>query len=668
MNVLSLFDGKSSGYTAMELAGIPVTNYYSSEVDKYAIQVSNAIHPNQERLGDITKWREWDIDWASIDLILGGFPCQAWSMAGKQLGDKDERGMLFWVMIDIMKHVKNLNPNVQFLIENVKMKKEFEQYITHHMQEAVGVVHKTLINSALVSAQNRNRYYWTSFEVTQPEDKGIVLADIIEINPNSPTIMSERFCDRNSKILRDDVGGKAKNLSSMEYVKNGRQGDYINTEPTVDGETFEQWSSKAKKHGGSKDEFDSLVRCGRVVGRKINPETGKRDDYNPNLKTEQHVEPRLDDKSGCLTTVQKDNVVIMQRPRGNNSGGIKAENGKTPTLSANSWEHNNHLAFREKSKTVRSGGVGSPPGSRHNWDNALDSKVHYRKLTPRECFRLQTTPEHYIDKILNSGELYSHSQNFYNSLARLKVRGNKCKSVKSITVNSQSQVEKLNSAISTTLDSLDAELQKQLESLSIKASSVQKVGVSVTAKLQKGCVLSTIKHGSESTISHQESVQFALKTSEADGVECVLATQNQKQNMETRIRLTLTPEENSNLMGIKALNISKIQTVDGLIGLLQKRSLEENSTEERRYITLMAINLITARSIFLFANLMHNTYLCIDSLSQSQCNSLEVGIFTLKMENIKPTSNSALYKIAGNGWTDEVIAHIFRALVRPDTK
>lgn len=76
MNVLSLFDGKSSGYTAFELAGKLITNYYSSEVDKYAIQVSNAIHPNQTRLGDVTKWREWDIDWDSIDLVIAGSPCQ----------------------------------------------------------------------------------------------------------------------------------------------------------------------------------------------------------------------------------------------------------------------------------------------------------------------------------------------------------------------------------------------------------------------------------------------------------------------------------------------------------------------------------------------------------------------------------------------------------------
>lgn len=419
MNILSLFDGKSSGFTACELAGIEVGTYYSAEIDKYAIKVSNAIHPNQTRLGSVTEWRDWDIDWSSIDMIFGGFPCQAWSMAGKQLGDKDERGMLFWTMLDIMKHVREHNPKVGFLIENVKMKKELEEYITHHMTEAVGDVHKILINSALVSAQNRNRYYWTSWECTQPEDRGIVLADIIEIDPESPTIMSEKFCNRNAHILRNDVSGKSKNLSAMEYVKNGRQGDYINTQPTVDGETFNEWHEKTKNYGGTREEFDSLsIKVGRVVGRKINPETGKRDDYNPNLKTEQRVGPRLDDKSGCLTTVQKDNVVIMQRARGNNPGGVRAIDGKTPTLSANSWEHNNHLAFKEKPRTVRASGRNSPPDSRQNWDNALDSKVNYRKLTPRECFRLQTTPEHYIDKILDCGvsntQLYKIAGNGWN--------------------------------------------------------------------------------------------------------------------------------------------------------------------------------------------------------------------------------------------------------------
>lgn len=182
-NVLSLFNGMSCLNIALERIGLEFENYYSSEIDKYAIQVTQNNYPDTIQLGDVTKWREWDIDWSSIDLVTGGFPCQAWSMAGKQLGDKDERGMLFWVMLDIMKEVKKHNPKAHFLIENVKMKKEFEQYITHHTEQVLGVVHKILINSALVSAQNRNRYYWTSFECSQPEDKGITYKSITEDIP-----------------------------------------------------------------------------------------------------------------------------------------------------------------------------------------------------------------------------------------------------------------------------------------------------------------------------------------------------------------------------------------------------------------------------------------------------------------------------------------------------
>lgn len=108
--------------------------------------------------------------------------CQAWSIAGKGLGDKDERGMLFWTTLDIISKVIQNNPKAKFILENVKMKKEFEDYITHHTSQALGEVTKTLINSALVSAQNRNRFYWTNFEVSQPQDKGLVISDIVEDN------------------------------------------------------------------------------------------------------------------------------------------------------------------------------------------------------------------------------------------------------------------------------------------------------------------------------------------------------------------------------------------------------------------------------------------------------------------------------------------------------
>jgi DNA-cytosine methyltransferase len=182
MNALSLFDGMSCGQIALNRIGVTPGKYYAAEIDKWAIQVTQANYPNTIQLGSVTEWRDWDLDWSTIDFVSGGFPCQAWSMAGKQLGDKDERGMLFWVMLDIMKNAKSHNPKIKFLIENVKMKKEFEDYITHHTEQALGEVNKVLINSALVSAQNRNRFYWTNWHIEQPEDKGIVLADIIETN------------------------------------------------------------------------------------------------------------------------------------------------------------------------------------------------------------------------------------------------------------------------------------------------------------------------------------------------------------------------------------------------------------------------------------------------------------------------------------------------------
>lgn len=183
INVLSLFDGISCGRIALDRAGVEVNNYFSSEIDLYAIKIANKNYPQDEknRLGDVTKWGDWDIDWSTIDLVTGGFPCQAWSIAGKQLGDRDERGMLFWDMLDIMKKVLEHNPNAKFLIENVKMKKEFEEYITLHTTNALGVVYKHLIDSSLVSAQRRKRYYWTNIEgIQQPEDKGIIFSSVLD--------------------------------------------------------------------------------------------------------------------------------------------------------------------------------------------------------------------------------------------------------------------------------------------------------------------------------------------------------------------------------------------------------------------------------------------------------------------------------------------------------
>ena len=174
MVVLSCFDGMSCGQIALERAGIKVDKYYASEIDKHAIKVTMANYPNTIQLGTITNWKNWNIE--KPDLIIGGSPCQGFSFAGKQLNFNDERSKLFFEFAEIIKHYK---PKY-FLLENVKMKKEYQDVISRILG-----VEPIEINSALVSAQNRKRLYWTNIpDIKQPEDKGIYLKDIIDYKTN----------------------------------------------------------------------------------------------------------------------------------------------------------------------------------------------------------------------------------------------------------------------------------------------------------------------------------------------------------------------------------------------------------------------------------------------------------------------------------------------------
>lgn len=175
MNILSLFDGISCGRVALDRAGIPVNTYYASEIDKYAIQISQKNYPDIIRLGDVNNWEHWDIDWSSIDLILAGSPCQGFSFAGKQLAFDDKRSALFFRFAEILAHVQSINPDVKFLLENVRMKMDYQNVIT----SVVGV-EPIMINSALVSALHRERLYWSNINITIPQDCSIFLKDIIQ--------------------------------------------------------------------------------------------------------------------------------------------------------------------------------------------------------------------------------------------------------------------------------------------------------------------------------------------------------------------------------------------------------------------------------------------------------------------------------------------------------
>lgn len=216
MNVLSLFDGMSCGQIALNRIGIKPDNYYASELDKYAITVTQANFPETKQLGDVTKWRDWDIDWASIDLLIGGSPCQGFSFAGKQLAFNDPRSALFFEYVNILNHIRKHHPDVKFLLENVKMKKQFLDVISGLLG-----VEPVFINSSLVSAQNRQRYYWANWEFGQPEDKDIVLADIIESGA----------VDRDKSFCIDANYFKGGNLKSY-FEKNRRQLVFLNRELT----------------------------------------------------------------------------------------------------------------------------------------------------------------------------------------------------------------------------------------------------------------------------------------------------------------------------------------------------------------------------------------------------------------------------------------------------
>lgn len=173
INVLSLFDGISCGHIALDKAGIPINKYYASEIDKYAIKVTNKNYPDTINLGDVTTVNG-ELFTEKIDLLIGGSPCQGFSQAGKMKNFDDPRSKLFWEYVRILKEVK---PKY-FLLENVVMKQEWQDIISEALS-----VKPIMIDSSLTSAATRKRLYWTNIPgISQPEDLGITFGDIRERN------------------------------------------------------------------------------------------------------------------------------------------------------------------------------------------------------------------------------------------------------------------------------------------------------------------------------------------------------------------------------------------------------------------------------------------------------------------------------------------------------
>ena len=389
MNVLSVFDGMSCGQIALIELGFKIDKYYASEIDKHAITQTQHNFPNTIQLGSVTDVKAKDLE--KIDLFIGGSPCQGFSFAGKQLNFNDPRSALFFEYVRLWKEIKAINPNAVFLLENVNMKKEYLRVISEYLG-----VFPVRINSNLVSAQNRDRWYWSNIrtkdvglfaelwtDIPQPEDKGILLKDILQKEVDSKYFLSSNAITR---LLNVDNDGFKSN------IKNGED--------------------KAACVFASQHKLARGMDMVCVAMRGRNPENPS--DRRTGSPTEQRLEPKTDGKTNCLTSVSKDNL-IMTKNYLQLKGGFDSDN----------------RFYKGDSKHAACLTKGADK-------TGYFDGYKLRRLTPIECARLQTIPEWYewivsdtqIYRMLGNGwtvEVIKHIFSFLNGFEKTNVRGQKNK-------------------------------------------------------------------------------------------------------------------------------------------------------------------------------------------------------------------------------------------------
>jgi DNA (cytosine-5)-methyltransferase 3A len=370
INVLSLFDGMSCGRQALERAGIEIDNYFASEIDKYAIQVTMANYPNTKQLGSVVNVNGSDLP--KIDLLIGGSPCQSFSFAGKRKGmatkceteiltlnhylelkadgyEFEGQSYLFW---EFMRLLNECNPKY-FLLENVEMGEKWEKVLS----KAIGVngIH---INSALVSAQNRKRIYWTNIGmqpgglfgdlvsmIEQPKDKGILLKDVLESKVNDKYYLSEKLIAgfQKHKQRHDDKGTGFGFNPKNEFDKGNSLRANAALCPT-----------------------DNMLIVHNTMPRSSTSGKGGTGQLSRN-----------DGKTYCLDTGNTNAVeIVAMRGRGE-SGNIEQK------LEFNGIEKSNSLTTVQK-------------------DNLLSNNNKIRRLTPLECERLQTVPDNFTNYVSDS--------------------------------------------------------------------------------------------------------------------------------------------------------------------------------------------------------------------------------------------------------------------------
>jgi len=399
MKVLSLFDGMSCGQIALRELGVPIERYYASEIDKHAIKQTQLNFPDTIQLGDVEKWREWDIDWEEIDLLLAGSPCQGFSLAGKMLGHDDPRSRLYWVFLDILHHVQSLNPSVKYLLENVRMRPADEARIN----ESLGI-RPVVINSALVSAQNRVRLYWSDIrtksegiwselftDIPQPADRGIYIGDILDDE------VDEKYYMRNLSLYEEAI-------ESIATTQEGKASDVVKLDKKLKPKAQQDKASclTAGGHsGGNHSDMDILYigifQRGRgYLKSRVIPD--KSPTLTSNSWSFNNMACGIALSVGSLRFfggVEFRRMKIMKSPCLNAQSREDGNNQPVVELAVGSWRtHKVDGGFREmaggKSPCI-------PARARNDGSGQPVAKISrmLRRLTPTECARLQTIPDWY---------------------------------------------------------------------------------------------------------------------------------------------------------------------------------------------------------------------------------------------------------------------------------
>lgn len=388
----------SCGQIALRDLGVPIERYYASEIDKHAIAQTQLNFPETIQLGDVEKWREWNIEWQEIDLLLAGSPCQGFSLAGKMLGHDDPRSRLYWVFLDILHHVQKLNPNVKYLLENVRMRPADEVRIN----ESLGI-RPVVINSALVSAQNRVRLYWSDIrtksegiwgelltDIPQPADRGIYIGDILDDE------VDEKYYMRNLSL----------NEEAIESIATTQEGaaDVVKLDKKLKLKAQQDKASclTAGGHsGGNHSDMDILYigifQRGRgYLKSRVIPD--KSPTLTSNSWNHNNMARGITLSVGSLRffgETEYRRMKTMKSPCLNAQSREDGNNQPVVELAVGSWRtHKVDGGFREmaggKSPCIparaRNDGSGQP---------CIRTDSVLRRLTPTECARLQTIPDWY---------------------------------------------------------------------------------------------------------------------------------------------------------------------------------------------------------------------------------------------------------------------------------